>query len=1019
MKQCLKVNLFSDSAKEMLYLQFVNVSRILVKWRTVLFALTMALAIVCAAFIPRLNVLMEISYFLPDASPVKVGLDRVKAEFSDVDLMNNMVYVMFQDVSDADSLSNVLKDVTGGLAPAAVKHNGKYTLFEFRPTRMADIYNCRDAVENHFGDAATVELGIEKNMPANIVPMMLIGTVLVFAVLLIMCASFMEVLLFLICTGLAVALNMGSNILLPAVSFLTNTMCAVLQMILSMDYSIILMNRYRQERQLQADKVMAMQTAIKGSSAAVLSSALTTVVSLLMLVFMRLKIGADLGIVLAKGVAFSLICNFTVLPALGIWFDRAIFATSKKKMPSLPAAALSKFEMKFRVPLSVLFVGLFIVTAYFQSKTPISYAAIWETPITKQFPVDNNFVLLYNNDDESVIPAMLDSLSSNPHVTSCLSYPGLMVQGFTAPEMVERFGSLSPLITEDLMRIVYYAYAHPERSERMSLSEVEAIAEDLSAQGLVPAGMDTKTIMARLAPPPPSTSSVKDAPSVPETLSEETNPPVAVADTLAAASDTLATAPPKETETPRSRYTYEFATEQLSADSMAKLFDVDRSLARTVYRMAGRPRKGGTMSPHEMSSFLVSKVLTDKKLSSFINSEQEFQIRDIHRQLDSAVVAGPTPIVTDEVDYTVPLDLTVPEGVPAPSIIPEETKPLEAAVSEPEDVEDDIPTPLERLAEMSISGRKYSSGAMWSALRSAGIKLSRTDMDLLYLYAGSRNAYDPELRMTVGQLIEYLDGTLLKDPAFARFVDNDSAEMIAEVREQLVDGAMALHSENLSLAVVTTNYAFESPETFAFVDRFLQMDENNLPNEHYLIGESVMYKEFKDDFPREKLILTILTILAIFLIVLATFRTLTIPMMLVISVMSGVYVNVLVSGLLGNSMYFLGYIIVQSILMGATIDYSILLTSFYRTNRLEFGIQESLKRAYKAAGHSIMTSGLILTLAPYAMSHMISDRMVAMVLRPLSFGALAAILVILFILPGMIIICDRFVAPKGSAQKDQ
>lgn len=1004
----------------MLYLHFVNVSRFLVKWRTVLFALTMALAVAFGAFIPRLNVLMEISYYLPDKSPVKVGLDKVREEFSDVDLMNNMVYVMLEDISDADSLSVVLKEVTGGLAPAAVKHSGKYTLFEFRPTRMADIYNCRDAVENHFGDAAIVELGIEKNMPANIIPMMVIGAVLVFAVLLIMCASFMEVLLFLICTGIAVALNMGSNILLPAVSFLTNTMCAVLQMILSMDYSIILMNRYRQERQKQ-EKFAAMQSAIHSSAAAILSSALTTVVSLLMLVFMRLKIGADLGLVLAKGVAFSMICNFTVLPALALWFDKAIFATSKKKMPSLPANALARFEMKFRVPLAVLFVGLFGVTAYFQTKTPICYSAIWETPISKQFPVDNNFVLLYNNSDESVVPAMLDSLAKDPHVTSCLSYPGLMVQGFTATEMSERFGSLSPLITEDLMRIVYYAYAHPERTERLSLDEVEAIADDLSAQGLVPPGMDAKSVMARLAPPPPPAQEVKeDTHSVAELPVEETTQQEAVDDTLVTPSDSVLVAPVPE-PVPQSRYTYELATGQLSADAMARLFEVDRSIARTVYRMAGRPRKGGTMSPHEMSSFLVGKVLADKKYSSFLTPEQAALIRDVHRQLDSAVVAGPTPVITIEPDFSLPLDLVAEQAGEQPE---EPSAPEQAALEqqpEPEalEPEDDAPTPLERLAEMSVSGRKYGPSAMWSALRAAGVKVSRTDMDLLYLYAGSCNSYDPELRMTVGELIGYLDGTLLRDPAFARFVDDDSAEMIAEIQEELVNGAMALHSDEMSLAVVTTDYSFESPETFSFVDRFLQMDERNLPGEHYLIGESVMYKEFKDDFPREKLLLTILTIAAIFLIVLVTFRTLTIPLMLVISVMSGVYVNVLVSGLFGNSVYFLGYIIVQSILMGATIDYSILLTSFYRNNRMEFGILESLKRAYRAAGHSIMTSGLILTLAPYVMSYMISDRMVAMILRPLSFGALAAILVILFILPGMIIICDRFVAPRGAVDKRQ
>ena len=1004
----------------MLYLQVVNVSKLLVKWRTVLFALTTALAIVFGMFIPRLNVIMDISYFLPDSSPVKLGLDRVKEEFSDTDLMNNMVYVMFQDVSNADSLSAVLKEVTGGLAPAAVKHNGNYTLFEFRPTLKADIYNCRDAVVNHFGDSATVELGIEKNMPANIVPMLAIGTILVFAVLLIMCASFIEVLLFLICTGIAVALNMGTNILLPAVSFLTNTMCAVLQMILSMDYSIILMNRYRQERQFQADKTSAMRNAIKGSSSAVMSSALTTVVSLLMLVFMKLKVGADLGIVLAKGVAFSMICNFTVLPALAIWFDRAIFATSKKKMLSLPAAALSRFEMKFRVPLSVLFVGLFLVTAYFQSKTPISYAAIWETPISKQFPVDNNFVLLYDNQDEAVVPAMLDSLATDPHVTSCLSYPALMVQGFTASEMAERFGNLSPLITEDLMRIVYYAYAHPERSEKFSLNEVEAIAEDLSAQGLVPAGMDTKTIMAKLAPPPPKPA-VQKEPDVPATV---TPPPADVpvpADTLVTASDTVAVEKKPE-PAPRSKYTYELATSQMTADAMAQLFEVDRSLARTLYRMAGRSRKNGTMSPHEASSFIVTNLLSNKKYASLLSSDQTAQIRDIHRQLDSAVVAGPTPVEEDNPNpYEITIDEVLTQTEPKhDESVAQAVEPVVTTVQEPEPEleEDDEPTPLERLAEMSMSGRKYSSQAMWSALRSAGIKLSRTDMDLLYMYAGSRTDYDPELRMTVGELIGYLDGTLLKEPAFARFVDDDSAEMIAEIQEELVNGAMALHSDKYSLAVVTTNYNFESPETFAFVDKFLGMDEQNLPSEHYLIGESVMYKEFKDDFPTEKLLLTILTIAAIFLIVLATFRTPVIPAMLVISVMSGVYVNVLVSGLLGNPMYFLGYIIVQSILMGATIDYSILLTTFYRNNRLECGVAESLRRAYKSAGHSVMTSGLILTLAPFVMSFMISDRMVVMILRPLSIGALAAILVILFILPGMIIICDRFVAPKGSVKRD-
>ena len=325
-----------------------------------------------------------------------------------------------------------------------------------------------------------------------------------------------------------------------------------------------------------------------------------------------------------------------------------------------------------------------------------------------------------------------------------------------------------------------------------------------------------------------------------------------------------------------------------------------------------------------------------------------------------------------------------------------------------------------RIGAAEISRLRVLNAALMQMDAAGTVKeTSRADMDLLYLYAGSRYSYDPELRMTVGQLIEYLDGTLLKDPSFSRFVDDDSAEMISEIQEELVSGAMALHKDDISMAVVATDYTFESPETFDFVERFLTMDERNLSGDHYLIGESAMYKEFKDGFPAEKLLMTILTIAAIFLIVLVNFRSVVVPMMLVISVMSGVYVNVIVCGMVSNTMYFLGYIIVQSILMGATIDYSILLTTFYRNNRKEYGALESLKRAYQAAGHSIMTSGLILTLGPYAMSYMITDQMVAMILRPLSIGALAAILVILFILPGMMIICDRFVAPKGAIDKNQ
>lgn len=164
------------------------------------------------------------------------------------------------------------------------------------------------------------------------------------AVLLVMCSSVMEVLLFLVTTVFAVVLNVGSNALLPSVSMMTNSLSSVLQMVLSMDYCIILMNRFREEKAGGKPKVEAMHGALRESASSILSSATTTIVSLLMLCFIRLKIGADLGVVLAKGVTLSLLCTFTVLPALILWGYRAVEAT-RKKVPRFPAAAMARFEI--------------------------------------------------------------------------------------------------------------------------------------------------------------------------------------------------------------------------------------------------------------------------------------------------------------------------------------------------------------------------------------------------------------------------------------------------------------------------------------------------------------------------------------------------------------------------------------------------------------------------------------------------------------------------------------------------
>ena len=1013
----------------------MSISGFLVKWRVLFLTLMTVLAVVCAAFIPRLNIIYDIPYFLPNDSQMKIGLAKVTEEFPDVNSQMNGINIMFPGLPDTDSLTAEIASLTDGLRPASIRTSSTHTLIRLAPPVNADSRAYQAALEEHFGEDVLVELEIDKNMPDNIVPMIVLGAVLVFVILIVMCSSIVEVLLFLITTAIAVAINIGSNILLDGISYLTSTMVWVLQMILSMDYSIFLMNRYRQEKSLRATSEEAMSYAITGAAPSILASALTTIVSLLMLVFMHLRIGADLGVVLAKGVLLSLVCNFTVLPALILFFDKAITATTKK-IPMLPANTLSRFEMRFRLPLAILFVGIFVASFLLQMRTEVSFSALWDTPITREFSPENAYLLMYDNDDENAVPGLLDTLERDPLVKSCLSYPGLMVRGYTAAEMAERFGSLSPIVTEDMLKTVYYAYSHPKRTEMLSVAEIEHIAGELSARGLIPEGFDMDEIVKNLTPP------AKPAPKkVQKQKAPEPQPaPVAAADTVATVKDTIATHAPADTaavvkEAPKPakvntvngiEITYELATRQMTVKQMAKLIGIERSLVSTAYRMAGRTRKPATMSPYELSSFIVDRVLTDKRYGSYIDAQQRAELKSVHHMLDSAFVAGPSALASAPVQPAAPADSTA--ALPAADSLlvaqaetPVQTEPV-PVVPEIEEIEEEEeenlpPTPLEILAEMAFSGKRYSSETMHSALSAAGIPVTAEEMDLLYIYAGSRYNPDPEVKMTVNGLLEFLESLLSQNSSLAGMVPPEASRTLSEAHKELLDGVAMLHSDKHSVAAVVTDYDFESPQTFAFVDRFKTMSDRSLHGEHYLIGESVMYKEFKDGFPDELLLLTILTVVAIFIIVLLTFKSIVVPILLIITVLSGVYVDVYVSGLGGNTMYFLAYLIVQSILMGATIDYSILFTSYYRNSRLHNGVARSLAYAYQGACHSIITSGLILTVAPYAMGFMISDAMVASILKSLAGGALVAVLIILFILPGMIAAADSLVAPKGSAPK--
>jgi hypothetical protein len=337
----------------------------------------------------------------------------------------------------------------------------------------------------------------------------------------------------------------------------------------------------------------------------------------------------------------------------------------------------------------------------------------------------------------------------------------------------------------------------------------------------------------------------------------------------------------------------------------------------------------------------------------------------------------------------------------------------------------------ELFTELVFEGKHYAPAKMASKLsrlmKLSGVKsapITAEQMSLLYTYYESVQHPCDTMRVGLDQLIAYVCDTLVADPRIAPMLPDSVRTQIKDVQNQLASGMGQLRKENHSLCVILTSLPPESKQTTDFVNSLSAQADVALAHEYYMLGESVMYVEMQAGFNHEMNVVTLLTILAIFLIVAITFRSIIVPTILVATVMTAVYVNVVVAGLVSGQMLYLAYLIVQAILMGATIDYGILFANYYRENRRTKTRREAAAAAYKGSIRTILTSGLIMVIAPGVMAALIDDVMISNIVSCLAVGAFMAIVLILTLVPAVLVALDRLVvygkknrfsAPKPTA----
>lgn len=263
--------------------------------------------------------------------------------------------------------------------------------------------------------------------------------------------SFLAPVMFLLSIGMAIIYNLGSNIAMGEISYITQALTAVLQLGVTMDYSIFLWHSYEEEREHFEDKKEAMAHAIANTITSVVGSSITTVAGFVALCFMSFTLGMDLGIVMAKGVVFGVFCCVTVLPSMILICDRAIMKTRHrallKDMPKI-----SEFIVNHSALLGVLFILLWIPAVIGYTKTQVYYnldSTLPETlpsiqanrKLNDTFEMNSTHMILVSADMSAADTSMMiDELKTVAGVKSVLgmdSIVGPTVPGSMIPDSVK------------------------------------------------------------------------------------------------------------------------------------------------------------------------------------------------------------------------------------------------------------------------------------------------------------------------------------------------------------------------------------------------------------------------------------------------------------------------------------------------------------------------------------------------------------------------------------------------------
>ncbi len=500
-------------------------SKKIVKWRIPILVITLLLMIPAVFGMISTKINYDMLNYLPDNIDTVIGQDELLNEFGKgafsliivEDMSNDDVASLKSQIEEVDHVESVIwyNSIADLSIPMEMLPDDLYDAFnKENSTMMAVFFDSSTSAETTmqaindirslcgkqcFVSGMSAMVADLKELCEQEEPIYVaIAVVLAVIAMLVFLDSWLAPILFLVSIGFMILLNLGTNFFLGEISYITKALSAILQLAVTMDYSIFLWNTYNEQKfknNLGRDDAMAV--AIKETLTSVIGSSVTTIAGFIALCFMSFTLGFDLGIVMAKGVLFGVIGSVTVLPALILIFDKPLQKTMHKPLISGTDKLADKIIKIF--PVFLIIFCLLVAPAYYgysKTNSEVYYQISESLPdnldfqianqkLSDEYNVGSTHMLLVNADlDTDDVRAMIDEMEDVDGVEYVLSLESVVGSRISEDILPESITSLLKGDKWELMMIgSEYSVASDEVNNQ--IDELNTILKNYDESGLL------------------------------------------------------------------------------------------------------------------------------------------------------------------------------------------------------------------------------------------------------------------------------------------------------------------------------------------------------------------------------------------------------------------------------------------------------------------------------------------------------------------------------------------------------